>query len=432
MRLMMAAAAWLLICTAAMAQSQAERLALLMSKDFASQSQRALGAGDRATALIRALQALPANATDADMKTYSEGYRALLQAMVSRSIRVPIQDQIQAAIDPSGRRIATISSRLSMGDGVGEPLKLWDTRTGGLIGTLMPLAAGANDVYSTSPPAFSPDGAFLVQSASSTGEVLVFDAQTGMLLRRLSAYPPRANYIKTAFSPDGTRLLTISDASNQVDLWDPATGARLASHRTGARGCRFNVVEGGQGSKTLVIETGSPGLCPPQRNLLYHLQADGRLVPLIDLSSLAPFQAGPFASDDANAARLLLMSETGGRVIDTRGQMIATLPISFVHSGFMLFARNGTALMAPSMDHPGRVQLVDFAGTPLEPAAEDGLALLHGVFNLAGMPLAGTQGFLSQYTGSDLPRNAALYEFVWTNLPAHIRDEVSANRVTRP
>lgn len=306
------------------------------------------------------------------------------------------------------------------------------TRTSVLIGTLMPLAAGANDVYSATPPAFSPDGAFLVQSASSTGEVLVFDAQTGMLLRRLSAYPPRADYFKTAFSPDGTRLLTISDASNQVDLWDPATGARIASHRTGARGCRFNVVEGGQGSRTLVIETGSPGLCPLQRNLLYHLQADGRLVALIDLSSLAPFQAGPFASDDANAARLLLMSETGGRVIDTCGQMIATLPISFVHSGFTRFARNGTALMVPSMDNPGRVQLVDFAGTSLEPAAEDGLALLHGVFNLAGMPLAGTQGFLGQYTGSDLPRNAALYECVWTNLTANIRDEVSANRVTRP
>lgn len=120
-----AAAAWLLICTAARAQSQAECLALLMSKDFASQSQRALGTGDRATALIRALQALPANATDADMKTYGEGYRALLQAMLSRSIRVPTQDQILAVIDPSGRRIATISSRLSMGDGAGEPLKLW-------------------------------------------------------------------------------------------------------------------------------------------------------------------------------------------------------------------------------------------------------------------------------------------------------------------
>ncbi|MFK7753779.1 MAG: WD40 repeat domain-containing protein [Sedimentitalea sp.] len=423
---------WLLLGSAAVAQSQAERMAVLMSKDFARQSEEALLRGDRANALIYALQALPEAPRDGDMKTYEDGYRALLHAMVSRSIRVPIQGLVKAAISPSGHRIATISTRGSVPSEPGEPLKLWDTRTNALIATLMPLSAGANDTYDAAAPVFSADGRFLVQAASTTGEVLIFDPQTGGLLRRIAAYPPSARYIHTAFSPDGSRLVTRNTKPNQLDLWDPATGARLATHAPGARGCRFQVIEGGTGSDILVAETGSPGLCPPQRNLLYRLGGDGSFTPLIDLSSLAPFQVGPFASTNTGAPRLLLNSERGGMVIDTNGQMVANLPVSLRETGFFVFGRDGTALMAPNEYGDGRLKMVDFTGAPLTPLPEDGLGLLHAVFSTQGLLLGNTLGLNSQYTGKDLPRNAALYQFVWTNLPAHIRDQVSADRVQRP
>jgi WD40 repeat protein len=79
-------------------------------------------------------------------------------------------------------------------------------------------------------PAFSPDGALL--AVPNGGEVFLFDANSGQLLRRIRGRVGRV--LSVAFSPNGA-VLAVGD-EEIVRLWDPRTGLLLQDLSGHARG----------------------------------------------------------------------------------------------------------------------------------------------------------------------------------------------------
>jgi len=85
----------------------------------------------------------------------------------------------------------------------------------------------------------SPDGRTVV-SASSDGELKVWDAANGRELRSLRGH--RASVETCAFSPDGRQVVS-GGRTGEVKLWDAATGAEavhLAGHRDAVATCAFS------------------------------------------------------------------------------------------------------------------------------------------------------------------------------------------------
>jgi WD40 repeat protein len=110
------------------------------------------------------------------------------------------------AFSPDGRIIASGSND--------KTIKVWDTATGTLRGTL---SGHAGLVLSV---AFSPDGQTLA-SSSDDRTIKLWNAATGTLRATLPALASAITSI--AFSPDGQSLASGSD-DGKVALWDVATG----------------------------------------------------------------------------------------------------------------------------------------------------------------------------------------------------------------
>ena len=77
------------------------------------------------------------------------------------------------------------------------------------------------------------DGSRLVSAGGSTdhnpgGQVRLWDAATGRLLRTFEGHQPFAVVDRVALSPDGSRVLS-SGSDKAVKLWDTASGRLLHS-----------------------------------------------------------------------------------------------------------------------------------------------------------------------------------------------------------
>lgn len=124
------------------------------------------------------------------------------------------------------QRVSEIGS-VGIQTGVDADVLLWDADTGKLLRTLKGHKNRVNSV------AFSPDGK-VVASAGSDGTIRLWDVQTGQLLCTLEGHKRGAQAI--AFSPDGKTIasadsekesnsLELSD--KMVKLWDAQTGKFL-------------------------------------------------------------------------------------------------------------------------------------------------------------------------------------------------------------
>ena len=162
---------------------------------------------------------------------------------------------LYARLSPDGATLLTVSDgfsrRLAVGEGFqgamqagvagdvkldilpgvpGEPtdriLRLWDARTGKLLGT----AAGR--VQRETVPLFSPDSKTILVTLER-GNLTLLDVPSGKVRRTL---PRQQGWGQThaAFSPDGTRLAT-ADSDSAVRIWE-VSGKRLLALFQGFEG----------------------------------------------------------------------------------------------------------------------------------------------------------------------------------------------------
>src|SRR5262249_33039185 len=103
----------------------------------------------------------------------------------------------------------------TVGNTYGEPVRLWDTRTGEM----------RRELNSTGgrPIALSPDGTILATGGKVIG---LWDVRTGKRLRELHGYLKKTQSI--AFSADG-RLLFSGGSWGTTNAWEVATGRHLVT-----------------------------------------------------------------------------------------------------------------------------------------------------------------------------------------------------------
>ena len=120
-----------------------------------------------------------------------------------------------------GLSVAADGSRIASGGKNGR-ITLWDASAGEIMGRL-----GTADAGHTSPVralAFSPDGRRLLSSA--TGEIILWDVESGKKIRQLEGHPEDEVIYGLAFHPDGRRAISGSDDGTAI-IWETETGEIL-------------------------------------------------------------------------------------------------------------------------------------------------------------------------------------------------------------
>jgi WD40 repeat protein/serine/threonine protein kinase len=132
---------------------------------------------------------------------------------------------ISVAFSPDGKWLAS-------GSWTGE-VRIWDAMTGALVRTL------AGHRHSVSALAFSPDSQRLV-SACFDRTLIVWDATTGRGLHTLRGHD--GLILGVAFSPDGSRIASTGE-DKTVRVWEAATGREvldLRGHTQPSQGVAFS------------------------------------------------------------------------------------------------------------------------------------------------------------------------------------------------
>jgi WD40 repeat protein len=160
------------------------------------------------------------------------------------------------AFVPSGRGLASVSSRTRLGSAPDDTIRGWEVDP---RATLPVLRGHTSYVY---PVAFSPDGHWIA-SGGWDNTLRLWDARTG---EAACAPLDNGDLVKTlAFSPDGSRL--VSARQDRLQVWEVATGRRLEEIQAPAPnilavafrpdGARLAALDGSGGATVFNAATGA-------------------------------------------------------------------------------------------------------------------------------------------------------------------------------
>jgi hypothetical protein len=217
-----------------------DRIARLMSEDFAREAERHLASCDRGNALIAALRGLPEDPTEEDVARFDSAALMMFRAVASRAIRIEGEGMHIVAFSPNGARVAVTGFGGEQWDDIptpdaNTPPALHDAQTGARIaGLLSPDVAFAPSIQNARPPHFSPDGSLVGVLGLMDARIHLFDGMTGAPVRVLSAAVPAGSSRGVmaqdlGFSPDGARYALF--AEDVLIVWDVASGAVLETYQ---------------------------------------------------------------------------------------------------------------------------------------------------------------------------------------------------------
>ncbi|MFX0056578.1 MAG: WD40 repeat domain-containing protein [Promethearchaeota archaeon] len=198
--------------------------------------------------------------------------RMIAAAMQDRSIRLydahsceemqRIQDEFlctSIAFSPQGDVVAT--------GGVDRVVKLWDIRTGELLGKL------EGHSYPVLALAFSPDGSRLVSGSGDT-TLRIWDVSNSTEINQLKGH---SLYVVTCdWSPDGKRIIS-GEVDGTIVVWDADRGQlldRLKDHRTAVHVVKFTRdgqgMASGSSDHSIIIWKTEGDSFKPERTLIGH------------------------------------------------------------------------------------------------------------------------------------------------------------------
>src|SRR5262249_53584187 len=119
------------------------------------------------------------------------------------------------ALSSDGATLAACAA--TMGNTFGEPVRLWDPRSGELKKEF------TTEAHSARPIALSPDGTILATGGKT---IKLWDVRTGRVLRELCGYLKKTQAI--TFSADG-RVLVSGGSYGTTNAWEVATGRHLVT-----------------------------------------------------------------------------------------------------------------------------------------------------------------------------------------------------------
>lgn len=220
------------------ADNAATAAAQANSQALASGAQLALARHDTDQAIVLALAAnRPVNPPAGTLRTLAQS----VYAPGTRRVLTGHEDWVRGvAYAPDGLTAVSASSD--------RTLIVWDVQTGEIVRRFGGDGSGHTDwVWSA---AYSPDGAYVL-SGSSDRTLILWDVATGAVVRRFGTAFNAAGeghqdvVSAVAFSPDGARVLSGSWDTTLI-LWDVATGEAIQ---------RFGAVGGVSGGHTANVNT---------------------------------------------------------------------------------------------------------------------------------------------------------------------------------
>lgn len=435
-----AASLCIMVAAPAVAQSQAEKLALMMSKNYAMQSLQALMLGDRAVAVEFALRALPSDPTDDEIELLPDAMFALELSAGSRIIKIDVNGEGYYSVDSTGTRAFAgfHDPRPEVNARYFAPA-IYDQRDGSLIRIL---DAEFDTHGLTTPevsPVFSPDGSILALPSNATLSVHLYRASDGEYLGEMKpdfAVAPKTGVgLPLGFSQDGGMYaLGYLQDGGGILVWNVADLKLVhhlpASNTTSERSNPLGWDHENGFAVQIVAHDASTGIDKSAGLERWTLGGErhriGDLDGVIDGWSLRSFTFDGvpvvFMTEEARLAAIDL--NTG----ETRFTTEVLAPE-------VALVRGGTAFAIRPFDVESLedFQVFDLVGNRLQPMGRDLIPLAQAAFTmsgqLAGMPKGATR---HTYLGADLPERAALYQQVWQSLSDADRRAIDQDRVMRP
>lgn len=241
------------------------------------------------------------------------------------------------------------------------------------------------------------------------------------------------------FSPDGARFLRLGGALGGMTLYDTATWTGVAQFDL-PRCQRVTPIPGGAGSAIPVLVSDRCGDRRAPSYAVGEIAPDGQFRifeapgPLPALEGQEIFHV--MAAMDPSGRHILMtyVLEDGNSnfVFDRAGRALADIGPEISRESAVQFTRDGSALVVHDWNWLAMARRgFSFDGSTFEPAITDLLPFSHQLHGPGGRILIGYGSGLVPpgYAGQDLPEGPALYDMIWSALPAEIQDRISADRV---